>query len=550
MDMNNFILNEKCCSKCGTPFQEGDAVYKFTDWFDESMADESEVLCKECSALMGDDYEDFRFRDGKARRIYTQDMNRSLGNNLFALIRNGKEFLIEPADPEQLPADRDILEINNSSATLLFAEQLVWDREIFLLEAYSFPVLNKFMSSMQHVMIDSKGCVAAISEKERFQLRCLKNSPRRVDSRWISLRQLCTMSQKYQAVIALREALADMKPQDLLEFFQERIQGQGTELKKAVYLIWKYLQNVASCKPFVADNWLLTAPSGSGKTEFFRTLRDFLKQKKIPLPVVQIDMSKITEEGFKGQNPSSIPKKILAEYPHTGGYGICFLDEADKKLVPSYESHGKDVNAYVQGNLLTMLEGEESTVELDSDTVEYDSGKTMFVLMGAFQSLRDEKQEAADKKSRSFGFTPHPVDEADLSETFYEPLSMEDVIAFGMQEELAGRLTQIINFRRLSREDMRLLLRDKAKIISRELGCTIELSEAGEEWLLSISFGNLGIRQPMNKIREQAQNAIAEVFFDSGFDPETSILRIEDAGTVRIISRTSGNGKSHKGFEV
>ena len=101
----------------------------------------------------------------------------------------------------------------------------------------------------------------------------------------------------------------------------------------------------------------ILGPSGSGKTEFFRAIRDFCELHRIFLPVVQIDLSRLTEEGFKGNDASKIPEQILAKYPDSKGYGICFLDEADKKCLPCYTSHGENVNAAVQGNLLTLVEG-------------------------------------------------------------------------------------------------------------------------------------------------------------------------------------------------
>lgn len=332
------------------------------------------------------------------------------------------------------------------------------------------------------------------------------------------------------------EALTTFKPNELLEYCQGRVQGQGIQLKMAVYYIYRYMQSVALCDPFNAQNWILTAPSGSGKTEFFRAVKDFFEQHNIPIPVVQIDLSQITEEGFKGSNSSAIPKRILYDSPNSGGIGICFLDEADKKCIPSYTSHGNDVNAAVQSNLLTLIEGIKLKVEMDDSIEDFDSNLTMFVLMGAFQAARHKKNH----KERRLGFLSD-VDGNDCNTTdrtadsFYDDLTIQDMIDFGMQEEFAGRLVQVINFHKLSPKAMRKLIRCKANEISNEIGIGIQITKAAESALLDIAFGSLGVRRPMNLIRELVQNAVAAVFFENGFDSGTDKVVIESLERAKIV---------------
>lgn len=267
------------------------------------------------------------------------------------------------------------------------------------------------------------------------------------------------------------ESLNTFQSNELLEYCQGRVQGQGLQLKTAVYYIYNYMQSVASGEPFNAQNCGLTAPSGSGKTEFYRAVKDFFEIHNIPIPVVQIDLSQITEEGYKGSNPSSIPKRMLADAPNSGGIGICFLDEADKKCVPSYTSHGDNINAAVQSNLLTLIEGIKLNVDMDDSMEDFDSNLTMFILMGAFQDARHKKSH----KTRSLGFLSELDDGKNKNTTektadsFYDDLTIQDIIDFGMQEELAGRLVQVINFHRLSKKAMRKLIRCKVNEISNEI---------------------------------------------------------------------------------
>lgn len=349
----------------------------------------------------------------------------------------------------------------------------------------------------------------------------------------------------------MHRILEKLPPKEILSYCQKRIQGQGTQLKAAVYQIYRYMQDVADGGDFQAQNWILTAPSGSGKTEFYRAIRDLFACCKIPIPVVQIDLSQITEAGYKGKNVSTIPERILAERPDAKGIGICFLDEADKKCVPSYESHGMNVNAAVQANLLTLLEGSRLKVEVDDEKKDFDSGHTMFVLMGAFQDIREQKQKE-EIKPRQLGFvtgcedagSAERADAADrVADCFYEDLSLQDLIDFGMQEELAGRMVQIVNFHKLSREDMFNLIRDKVKEISKEIKIDIHITESATEEFLEVSFGSLGVRRPMNMIRELVQNKVAEVFFEGKFDCDRDTVVIDSLKTARIERGRKDNDK-------
>jgi ATP-dependent protease Clp ATPase subunit len=326
-----------------------------------------------------------------------------------------------------------------------------------------------------------------------------------------------------------------VEPKKMLEYCQQRIQGQGLQLKKAVYMVYTYMQDAANGTLKQSSNWMLTAPSGSGKTEFYRAIKDFFKMYKIPIPVIQIDLSQITETGFKGSNANTIPESILRLNPKAGGVAICFLDEADKKFLPAYDSKGVNVNAAVQANLLTLIEGKSSSEDADGDTEPFDSNKTMFVFLGAFQSLRNEKRKKQNKLS-SIGFCK-AADRTETSEDedpFYEDLTLEELIGFGLLEELAGRMVQIVNFHKLSKKDMRKLLLCKAAEISDEMNVKIELTERGMQELLDISFGSLGVRRPMNVIKELTQNAVAEVFFDKGFDRQQEMVIIDSADSAHI----------------
>lgn len=112
------------------------------------------------------------------------------------------------------------------------------------------------------------------------------------------------------------------------------------------------------------------------------------------------------------------------------------------------------------------------------------------------------------------------------------------LVDYGMTEEMAGRMEQVVNFHKLSKEDMRNLLLYKTQQLSAELEIKIELDDNALEALLEISFGTLGVHRPMNIISSLAQNTVAEAFFEDNFDNENDIVVITDLDTA-IINKYS-----------
>ena len=331
-----------------------------------------------------------------------------------------------------------------------------------------------------------------------------------------------------------RRFFIDFTIQDLFEYCRRRIVGQDAELKKAVYMVYRYIENVAARAKTPAPRWLLTAPSGMGKTEFYRCLRDYFKLHGIPLPVLQIDLSQITETGFRGNNMNYIIETIY-EAALSGsntlpkGAAICFLDEADKKFTPSFDRHGSNINANIQSNLLTMIEGTVLSGTESHHSI--DTSNTMFVLMGAFQTLRDKKQENAEALREIF------KDDYDGDDDLFSDIKLEDMIPFGLIEELAGRLSMVVNFHRLSEEDMQRLIVDKAQTVGEEYGASIRLTPKCAKELAELGYGNLGIRTPINKLRELAVGALAERSFEGGFDPEHEEIVVIGKSRAEIRSK-------------
>ncbi|MCD7835785.1 MAG: hypothetical protein LUG83_03900, partial [Lachnospiraceae bacterium] len=234
-----------------------------------------------------------------------------------------------------------ILEKQNFGSCLFFPEYQVLDTYDFYDNRSSYKSVSRIFQTWikkdEYGYVFTPCKIIGIASKSMCHYESQICKERRI--RFFDVKTIEDIEKMYadnESVRYLSAALKSLTPAVMLDYCQKRIQGQGIQLKKAVYKVYKYMQAVAAGQPFQAENWLLTSPSGTGKTEFYRTIRDLFRQYNIPIPVVQIDLSQITETGYKGANVSTIPQRILSEKKGSSGIGICFLDEADKKCIPSY----------------------------------------------------------------------------------------------------------------------------------------------------------------------------------------------------------------------
>lgn len=459
--------------------------------------------------------------------------------------------------------DETIIECTDYKALILFSANDCFslyddDSDEYNLECHLATWMYKLSDDgKQSLLVDDSDCVVGIISTKcvpanRDGLAADMSLYRLVDDSYETgdpppqckaKEQTCTAPADAESIL-LRETLNDDFAREMLNYVLGRIKGQDNEVRRAVYIVYEYLKSIASGKPMHSVSWIITAPSGSRKTEFYRSIRDFFKEKKIPVPVIQYDMSRITETGFKGAESSEI-LKLAYNVNGTSGYAIFFLDEADKRFIPSYSSNGQDMNRAVQAELLTMVEGTIRSIDENEPSTTFDTNKTMFVFMGAFQDLRERKAVRTTVRTTPIGFTGGSENASPESgqyvDYFYSDLSIEDMIEYGMLEELAGRITRVVNFHLIEESEMRKLIKLKAEEISKEAGVITEFSRNAYDELFEQAYTNLGVRRPMNIIRGCIQDALAKIVFDqSPAENDEYIIRIDSVHEQPKIKRSSG----------
>ncbi len=263
---------------------------------------------------------------------------------------------------------------------------------------------------------------------------------------------------------------------------KESVIGQEA-LADVLFAIYVNMEKIARGEPSL-DPIIIAAPSGCGKTETFRAVRDYFKKELPFLPCYQIDVSAFTESGFRGSHAESILTGLL-ERKETNGVGIVWLDEFDKKMMPSFDSNGININRKVQHEMLTILEGREFTGKQDKSMGTVDTNNTLFIGLGAFDFYRNEK--AAEANEIGFG--------ADYKErNHYDYITREDLIEAGGCYELIGRISTIINYHMLSEKDIRKIINLIRQNEEKSLNLIIDIKENFVKDLVAMNNSKFGCR--------------------------------------------------------
>lgn len=220
-------------------------------------------------------------------------------------------------------------------------------------------------------------------------------------------------------------------------------------------------------------NAMIAAPSGCGKTETYRVIKRILTRKIGDIPVIQVDVTKLTPEGFKGKDVADALDPLFTD--SINGIGIVVLDEMDKRLLPCYEAHGKNVNAEVQEALLTVIEGTELSQKKTEKKI--NTANTLFIAAGAFQQLRTEKKKKLSARKIGFGEQQERPDER------LTDITVEDILEGGAMYELMGRFSTVINYYQLDRDSVAVIVSRYVSDFKKQLGCNIRITDAAIDGL-------------------------------------------------------------------
>ena len=195
--------------------------------------------------------------------------------------------------------------------------------------------------------------------------------------------------------------------------------------------ISKILQIFKASECKVRPHFILTGPSGSGKSY---TIRDLTE--KYELGFLEVNAAQLTKEGTSGNSLS----KVLAPLIQLGNKPlVVFVDEWDKLFISgnSNDSIAHETTTGVQNEFLKVLEGETASVFGDyGKYITVGSSNILFVFAGAFNGE--------------------------------ENISIDRLREMGVKTEFLGRVGLVYNTDRLNLDDLCTIL-EKSELLKHYL---------------------------------------------------------------------------------
>lgn len=372
---------------------------------------------------------------------------------------------------------------------------------------------------------------------------------------------ICTpcVTKGYNTVSAKQASVKDTsdaalpKPVEIKALLDEYVIAQDRAKKDIAVAVYNHYKRREVAKASKANgveisksNILLLGPSGTGKTELFRSISRALK---VPFSVQ--DCTALTQTGYVGADPEDIIRGLVESASgnvERAEWGIVLLDEFDKLARKSGRSASgyRDVTGEgVQQALLKLIEGDRipvtrgrgknasvSTVGADgqvkSNVDVIDTTNILFVAAGSFAGIEDILDRRINRKAR-VGFGGEDTRRVQLSSTeTYERVTSDDILEFGIIPELLGRLPILTSTYALSDEDMvRILTEPKHAVVKQYQALMamdgIDLS-FDKEALLSIASRANAMPVGARGLRTILEGILRTYMFEGPSDPNLKSL--------------------------
>ncbi|MCY3945702.1 MAG: ATP-dependent Clp protease ATP-binding subunit ClpX [Anaerolineaceae bacterium] len=274
-------------------------------------------------------------------------------------------------------------------------------------------------------------------------------------------------------------------PKEIMARLDEYVVGQDHAkrvLSVAVYNHYKRIQADAAPEGLELEksNILMVGPTGSGKTLLARTLA-----RMLDVPFCIVDATALTEAGYVGEDVENILLRLIQAADGNIAHaerGIIYVDEIDKVARKSGDNPSitRDVSGEgVQQALLKIIEGTTASVPPQGgrkhphqEFIQLDTANILFICAGLFSGLAEVVATRLGRRGR-VGFAvgagesagkPVAMDEASL----LRQLSPEDLVAYGMIPEFAGRLPVMVDVEPLDEAALVRILVEPRNALTRQ----------------------------------------------------------------------------------
>jgi len=203
------------------------------------------------------------------------------------------------------------------------------------------------------------------------------------------------------------------------------------EQKETISQMKKIVEIFESSEGEIRPHFILTGPSGSGKSHSVQSIAD-----EFDLHFLEINAAQLTKEGTSG---NSLSKALSPLVQAEGRLTLCFVDEFDKLFISgnSNSQLAHETTNGVQNEFLKVLESQTASVFGDyGKYFDVAVDKVLFIFAGAFNG-----EEAID---------------------------LDRLRAFGIKTEFLGRVGLIYNLKKLSLKSMKIAL-ENSKLLAKYL---------------------------------------------------------------------------------
>ena len=156
------------------------------------------------------------------------------------------------------------------------------------------------------------------------------------------------------------------------------------EQKQTINEMRKVIEIFKTSEGLIKPHFILTGPSGSGKSYTIQSLAE-----EHEIGYIEINAAQLTKEGTSG---NSLSKALAPIAQLTGKPTIVFVDEFDKLFISgnSNSSLAHETTNGVQNEFLKVLESDEASVYGDyGKYINISVNKVLFIFAGAFNGEED-----------------------------------------------------------------------------------------------------------------------------------------------------------------